>query len=342
MTDKSIKKILIIKLRGIGDVVLSTVVLDSLLNFFPEAKIDYLTDKPSVSWLKGLPQVNSVLIYPRSGIFKKLALIAEIRKRNYDIVFDFYSNPSTAQITFLSGAKYRIGFPYRGRKYGYNLYGPHERGKFHAAELHLETLKAVGIPVNDHSALHFHFGKEDERFAEEFLERNNLKDKIIAGISPTGGWQSKRCPPEKLAELSKALNKRYNIPLLILWGPSEYEDAIRIKKTVGDDAYLAPPTTIEQMAALMKKCAFIVANDSGPMHISTAIDTPVLSLHGPTNPLHQGPYGNRHEYLILNDLDCIMCNLLECPKNQECFREIPENLFLTKIDILINKNSIRI
>lgn len=342
MTDQSIKKILIIKLRGIGDVVLSTVVLDNLLNFFPEAKIDYLTDKPSAAWLKGLSQVNSVLTYPKSGIIKKLGLIAEIRKRKYDIVFDFYSNPSTAQITFLSGAKYRIGFPYRGRKYAYNLYGPQERGKYHAAELHLEVLKSVGIPADDNPRLHFYFGKEDERFAEEFLERNNLNGKIFAGISPTGGWQSKRCPPEKLAELARALNKKYDIPLLILWGPSEYEDAIRIKETVGDDAYLAPPTTIEQMAALMKKCAFIVANDSGPMHISTAIDTPALSLHGPTNPLHQGPFGDRHEYLILNDLDCIMCNLLECPKNQECFRDIPENLFLTKIEILLNKNSIRI
>ncbi len=342
MTDKAIKKILIIKLRGIGDVVLSTVVLDDLLNFFPEAKIDYLTDRPSANWLKGLPQVNAVLTYPKSGILNKLKLIAEIRRKKYDIIFDFYSNPSTAQITFLSGAQYRIGFPYRGRKYAYNLYGPYERGKYHAAELHLEALKSVGIPVNNNSSLHFYFSKEDERFAEEFLERNNLIGKIFAGISPTGGWQSKRCPPEKLAELAKSLNKRYNIPLLIFWGPSEYEDAIKIKEIVGDSAYLSPPTTIEQMAALMGKCTFIVANDSGPMHISTAIGTPVLSLHGPTNPLHQGPYGSKHEYLVLNELECIMCNLLECPKNQECFRDISEKLFLTKIEILLNKNSIRI
>ncbi|MGK9475941.1 glycosyltransferase family 9 protein [Melioribacter sp. OK-6-Me] len=342
MTDKAIKKILIIKLRGIGDVVLSTVVLDDLLNFFPEAQIDYLTDKSSANWLKGLTQVNTVLVYPKSGMLNKLKLITEIRKKKYDIVFDFYSNPSTAQITFLSGAEYRIGFPYRGRKYAYNLYGPNERGKYHAAELHLEVLKSVGIPVKNNSKLYFYYSKDDENYAEEFLLRSNLNDKVIAGISPTGGWQSKRCPPEKLAELVRTLNKKYNIPLLILWGPSDYEDAIKIKEIVGDSAHLSPPTTVEQMAALMSKCAFIVANDSGPMHISTAIGTPVLSLHGPTNPLHQGPFGSKHEYIVLNELECIMCNLLVCPKNQECFRDISEKLFLTKVEILLNKNSIRI
>ena len=114
---KSVNKILIIKLRGIGDVVLSTIVLDNLREDFPEVSIDYLTDPPSKPGLEGLQHINNVLAFPKNGLWQRLKLFLQIRRSNYDLVFDFFSNPTTAQITFLSGAKYRVGFPYQGRKY---------------------------------------------------------------------------------------------------------------------------------------------------------------------------------------------------------------------------------
>ena len=109
--DKSkIKNILIIKLRGIGDVVLSTIVIDNLKTDFPDAKIDYLVESPSAPGLSGIKQINRVLIFERLNFFSKVSLAKSIRKNHYDLVLDFFSNPSTAIITYFSGAKHRMGF----------------------------------------------------------------------------------------------------------------------------------------------------------------------------------------------------------------------------------------
>ena len=143
--DKSkIRRILCIKLRGIGDVILSTVVFDNLLKEFSDAKIDYLTEPPSKAALEKLSFLNEIILYKKNESLAGLKTISKVFLNKYDLVLDFYSNPRTAMITYFSRAKYRAGFPYRGRTYAYNLFGPAERNKFHAAQLHLEYLKSIG------------------------------------------------------------------------------------------------------------------------------------------------------------------------------------------------------
>ncbi len=339
MINKSIvKKILIIKLRGIGDVVLSTIVLDNLKSDFPDATIDYLTDPPSIPALEGLPNVNRVLLFPRNSTWGRIKLMNKIRNQKYDIVFDFFSNPSTALITFISGSKYRIGFPYKGRKYAYNHYGPEERSKYHAAILHLETLKKLSL-TSTNKNLHFYIDKNDKMLAEKFIIESNLKNSFLVGISPSGGWASKKCDPDVFAKIGNEVVKKYNAKILILWGGSDKNDAEEIHKLI-PGSFLAPPTSIREMAAFIERCDILLANDSGPMHISTAVDTPVLSIHGPTDPKLQGPFGEKHEWINYAELDCIICNLLECPRNHECFRELPLERVLTKVDLLIRKNKL--
>jgi len=94
------------------------------------------------------------------------------------------------------------------------------------------------------------------------------------------------------------------------------------------------------MGALISGCNILIANDSGPMHISAAIGTPTLSINGPTNPRLQGPYGSKHEWIRLDELECIECNLLECPRNHECFKDLPDEKIIEKVDLLIKKNNI--
>jgi len=339
MIDKNIKSILIIKLRGIGDVVLSTIVLDNLKQYFPVAQIDYLTDLSSKPVVDGLPQVNSVITFPKDSLFERIKLIYKIFRKKYDLVLDYFSNPSTALITYLSKAKFRVGFPYRGRKYAYNLFGPAERGKYHSAILHLKTLENIGIDT-PYKNLYFYISEDDIKFADNFFNSQNLSNKFVVGISPSGGWKSKKCDPEKFSEIANSLKNKYNCEILILWGPGDFDDASLINKLV-PGSIIAPKSNINQMGALIRKCDVLIANDSGPMHISTAVGTPVLSLHGPTNPYHQGPFGSQHEFIILENLDCIMCNLLNCPKNHECFKNIDVEIILNKFDILLNKNRIR-
>jgi lipopolysaccharide heptosyltransferase II len=341
LNKEKIKKILIIKLRGIGDVVLSTIVIDNLRKDFPNAHVDYLVEKPSEPGLLGLKEINNVLLFERNSFWKKVSLIFQIRKIKYDLVLDFFSNPSTALITYLSGAKYRVGFPYRGRKYAYNLFGPEERGKYHSAQLHLETLKLLGLNYS-YKELHYFINLSALHVAEKYLNKNFIENNFVIGICPTGGWASKKCDPEKFAEIANALMDKFNAKIFIIWGKSDEEDAFKIHSLLGEKSFIAPETTIQELAAMISRCKILIANDSGPMHIATAVGTPVLGLFGPTNPYTHGPFGEKNDWIRLDDLDCIECNLLECPKNHECFKNIPVGLVIDKVSNLIQKNRLKV
>jgi ADP-heptose:LPS heptosyltransferase len=332
-----ISKILIIKLRGIGDVVLSTIVFDSIRNEFPSAKIDYLTEKPSDQILRNFNFLNDVLLVNRKSIKNRVKTALKIKKSKYDLVLDFFSNPTTAQITFVSGARYRAGFPYKGRKYAYNLFGPEERGKYHAAELHIEFLRKIGINITA-KRLEYNLVKSDISFVNNYLNGITLSGSSLVGLSPSGGWESKRCTPEKFAEIADAVIDKFDSDVILLWGPEDKSDVDKIIKLMKNEVICAPETSINQMAAFISKCDLFIANDSGPMHISTAVGTPTLSLHGPTSPLLQGPYGEKHDWIRIDELDCIECNLLECPKKKECFNHLPIERVLEKIEKLFNFN----
>ncbi len=316
---EKIKKILCIKPRGIGDIVLSTIILENLHAYFPGVKIDYLTESFAKQAVEHNPLVHKVITMGKKEFL--LRVVFQIRKEKYNMVLDLWSNPKTAQITFLSGAQYRIGFGYRGRKYAYNISAADDRGDHHSAEHNLELLKFIGIPIISKN-ISFQYDKISEKSASIFIEEKQLTGKTIIGIIPAGGWVSKRCNKEKWVEICKAFTGKFDVIFLILWGPGDEEDADYIVSELKEKGILAPPTTIPAMAALMKKCKAIISNDSGPMHIAAALNVPTIGLFGATDPEKHGPYSKNSGYVIKDDLHCIICNKLECPYNQECMKEL--------------------
>jgi len=330
--DKSrIKKILCIKPRGIGDVVLSTIVIDNLKAHFPSATIDFLTELFAKPALEFNPNINKILTMEKKEFPLKVAF--KIKKEKYNLILDLWSNPRTAQITFLSGVKYRAGFAYRGRKYAYNIPATSGRGKGHAAEHNLELLKAIGVPVVSKHIQYF-TSEEDDNFAKHFIENNFSKSKKVVGIIPSGGWESKRCDAVKWVEICKAISERYKAKFLIIWGPGDEKDSEFIKNNLPELAVIAPETNLRQMSGLIKNCNLVLANDSGPMHISAALGIPTLGIFGPTNPKNHGPYSPNSDYVNKEDLFCLMCNKLVCPYKHECMLQLPVENVMEKVKII--------
>ncbi len=337
---EKVRRILCIKLKGIGDVILSSIVLENLRKDFPGAKIDFLTERPSEPLLKGSPYINETIVLKKLSFPAAIAFYWGLIVRRYDLVLDLYSNPRTAMMTYISGARYRAGFPYRGRAYAYNLYGPVERDKYHAGTLHLELLKSIGI-TGESENFAISIPADSSEFAESFFNEKFCKDDFVFCISPSGGWDSKKCTTEKLLDICKSLLNEYKCKLLLVWGPDDEAQVNGIISTLVDDRIIkAPFTDITRMGALMKRCDIVIANDSGPMHLAVALNLPVLSIHGPTNPNLQGPYGPKNEWVRLDELDCIACNLLVCPKKKECFNNLPFERINSKIQTLMGKNGI--
>ena len=115
-----ISKILVIKLRAIGDVLLSSVVLKNFREAFPGRQIDFLTEKPCREVVEGNPYLDDVLVFDGHRD-SALALILMVRRRKYDLVLDLFGNPRSAILTYLSGAKYRVGYRFGWRRYCYNI-----------------------------------------------------------------------------------------------------------------------------------------------------------------------------------------------------------------------------
>lgn len=337
MKIENIKKILIIKPRGIGDVVLSTILFKNIKNAFPDSQLDYLTERVSSHLLKNIELLDNVLIFYNSSLSNKLKTISLVYKNKYDLVIDLYGNPFTAQITYFSFAKYRLGYPLRGRKYAYNLFGPEERNNYHSAEINLNILKALDIPISNYE-INIPLPIEMLNYAEEYFKIFNKK--FIIGICPTGGWESKRIKPSIFVKLIKQLEIKYDAEFLLLWGPGDENDVQEIFKSCNNNVKLAPKTNILELSGLINRCALVIANDSGPMHISAALGVPTLAIHGPTNPKLQGPYGQKHSYIRKEDLHCIGCDLLVCKYKQECFNELSIEDIINEVNLLIIKNKI--
>jgi ADP-heptose:LPS heptosyltransferase len=259
-----------------------------------------------------------------------------IRKEKYDIILDLWSNPRSAQITFLSGVKYRVGYAYRGRKYAYNIFASSDRGAHHSAEHNLELLKALEVPVIS-KKIYFTVSESDNNSGIDFIKRNFAPGTNIAGIIPSGGWPSKRCDAVKWVEICKALNEKYKMRFLILWGPGDEQDSEFINNKLPDMTVLAPATSIVQMAGLINNCDLIIANDSGPMHIAAALGVPTLGLFGPTDPKFHGPYSENSDYVIKEDLFCIICNKTQCPYKHECFVDMSVESVVQKAGALMPK-----
>lgn len=329
-----IKKILCIKPRGIGDIILSTIVLENLHYYFPNAQTHYLTEEFAKDAISSHPLVTKVLSYKKNDSI--ISIIRSIRKEKYDIVFDLYSNPKTAQVTFLSGAKYRIGYAYRGRKYAYNIKSEIGRGESHSAEHNLELLRAAEIPIIS-KKIKFYLTKNSENFANSLINKKIREDNLI-GIIPSGGWDSKRCPKERWVQIINKIAEKIYASFLILWGSEDLEDAQYIISQA-KNTILAPKTDLMQLAGLISKCNLVIANDSGPMHLSAALGIPTLGLFGPTDPEKHGPYSENGDYVIKSDLHCIICNKLICPYNKECFNELDIDEIISKSIKLLKLNA---
>jgi len=265
----------------------------------------------------------------------------QVRKNKYDLIIDLFVNPRTAIITMFSGAKFRIGYPFKWRRLAYNILVPSRKHEHHNVEFNLDALRTIGVPIQSTLPL-FYLNKESENFANEFLKRHHISKNKFITINVGGGWEIKKWKTEKFIELCQMIRGKLQIEVVVLYGLSEKADAEKISSS--SKAIIAPQTSLHEMAAIMKESLLLVTNDSGPMHIAAAMDVPTLAIFGPTNPRAQGPYGNISEIVRNEKLECLECNLTKCPIvdpvsgiGNPCMNKLDADTVFQKLLTLISK-----
>ena len=323
---RPVRSVLVIKPRAIGDVVLSTVVLPNLRAAFPGARIAFLTERAAGDIVRDNTFVDEPIVFDREKD-SFLDLLRRLRRERYDLVFDLFCNPRSAQMTFATGAPVRVGYPFRGRAWAYNVHVETRADRVHNTEFNLDALSALDIPLIERR-LCFPLPEDRlERMAAVTAEFRTRGGPLIA-LNPSGTWGSKRWGLQHFARLGDMLVEALDASIVLLWGPGEEGDVETIRSAMRHPASAAPPTGIGELGALLAQCDYTISNDSGPMHISAAVGTSTLGIFGPTNPLLQGPFGARCAWVRLDGLDCLGCNLTRCEIGNICMRDLTEETVL--------------
>lgn len=331
MSSAPVRRILIIKLRAIGDVIMATPVIENLRAAYPDAEIDFLTERPCYPIVKNHPDLNEVIVFNRShisnlpwhaGLRENLKFIKRLRANRYDLVFDLFGNPRSALLALATGAPVRVGFEFRGRKYAYNKVISPRGDQVHEVLFNLDALGGLGLPIET-TRLYYEIDDISAAFAESFWSENRIVGQTVVGINASGGWYTKRWPLKSFAQLADTLADESRCKILLFWGPGEKPDAEQIAAQMQHDALLIPATDLGKLAALLVRVDMLVSNDSGPMHLAAAVGTPVVGIYGPTVPELQGPWGEQHAIVQKNGLACLGCNGVTCKiQTHDCMEKL--------------------
>ncbi len=317
-------RILLIQLRRIGDVLMTTPALAALRAAYPEARISYLTEAPCNQLFSYDPHVDEVLVYPRkASLREQLSLLRGLRAQRFDLVVDFFSNPRTAVITRCTGARRRVGFDFQGRRWGYTdpvrLNGAAPYSAAHKAAL----VECLGVRVPSLTP-RVYLGDQERAYARQQLRALGVgpADPLVA-LCPVSRRSYRTWPAERYACLADFLIERYGAKVMLIWGPGEEAFATAVRKdmvhrTLPD----YPMPTLLQLAALLERAGLFVGNDGGPRHLAIALGRPTLTVFGkdfastwtpPAMPMHR---------TIEYDPGCkASCHYPHC--GEECIRDVP-------------------
>lgn len=286
-----IHSILIIQLCPFGDVLLNTSYLDALRRKFPDSRIDFLVSQPYDSVLYKHPALSELVTFKKSKgiayVWERIKVFYRVFARHYDLVIDQQCGTGSGQIVLFSGAKFRLGFADSKFAPVYNLVA--QRGeKRYSASTKFDVLAPLGISEEPYN-LYYYIKPESYTYIENWLLEQGLAKQGFICFSPGSPAQRKIWDLASFAELADRLQAETSLPIVIIWAPDEIEDARKVQSLMKTKAIFAPPTTLNQGAALLKSTKLLICNDGGINHISVATQTPSLAIFGPTSAINWSP-----------------------------------------------------
>ncbi|MFZ1502997.1 MAG: putative lipopolysaccharide heptosyltransferase III [Nitrospira sp.] len=322
------QNILIIKLRHIGDVLLSTPVLRGLRAEFSHARLTVLVNRGTEGVLANNPDVNEVLCLEKGPWQAQLKFVQMLRGRAFDAVVDLTDGDRSAVISLATGAPVRIGFnaEHRWRGLLYSTVAKPRPTDQHRVDYDLCALRALGLdPKPGTPALYT--SPADEQVVETWMRESGLLSAqgspLLVLLQPGARYSLKVWPHERFAQLADRLADRFGCRILLGGDQREREVAEQVaRKTRCAPTVVAGKFSLLQFAALVKRCALFVGNDGGAMHIAATMGTPVVALFGPTYPQRWGPRGGPAQ-VIYKGLDCRACYHPTCLRGDEsCMQQI--------------------
>jgi heptosyltransferase-2 len=338
------KRILIVRTDKIGDVLLSTPVIKALRDNYPDAYIAMMVSSYARDIVAGNPYLNEVIIYDKDSTHKgwldSIEFANNLRGKRFDLALILHPTNRVHLLTFFAGIPRRIGYD---RKLGFLLtdWIKHTKqlGEKHELEYNLDLIRYLDIEPKDKS-LFMPIRLDSEKWVKELLRENAIgEDDRLSVIHPGASCPSKIWPNERFAEIADALVERYGFKILVVAGLRDIAIAQAVIGHMHHPAInLGGRTSVSELASLLKKCSLFISNDSGPVHIASAVGTPVISIFGRNqkglSPLRWGPLGLR-DRVLHKEVGCIQCLAHNCKKEFACLKAVTAEEVLKVVDEIL-------
>jgi heptosyltransferase-2 len=339
------KKILVIGVNWVGDTVLSLPAMRGLRRLFPGVHIGCLAKAFLGGLLREIPDVDEVIPYhTRTGFNRwadELRMVRALRRRRFDVALILPRSLRSALVAYLAGIPVRVGYVDEGRGFllTHGIARTDSLLRLHRTEYYLHLIECMGgvaegdVPV-------IKVAPELRRWAHRYLRSCGMEDiRPLVGFNPGATYGSAKCwDPFRFSALGTRLCREHGAGILIFGSQGERELAAMIARGIeGKAVNLAGSTTLPQLAALMGSCDVVVTNDTGPMHISAAVKTPVVAIFGSTDPVSTGPRGNGH-IIVRKDVSCSPCLKRVCPIDHRCMDLISTGDVLEALNRIIGRD----
>jgi predicted lipopolysaccharide heptosyltransferase III len=303
-----VRRILVVRLRSIGDTILSTPSLIALKRFLPDARIDILLEDWVAPVLDGFDAVDSVLTVSRKEKKTRIETAWQIHRNRYDVAFNLHGGTTATFFVRASGAKYRVGF----ENYQYNFLYTHlvpsplefwQTQHAHSAEQQLALLGFVGVPVKDKPKSRLVVSEKNAEEMDLFLHVHGIDDEELALIHPAAAFEAKQWSVEKFAEVIDYLAARniFSVAVASLEEKHIIEELSRKTLTV---FHGFTDLTLPEITALASRAKIFVGNDSGIAHIAAAVNTPTVVIFGSSNINHWRPWTNAPNEIVYAQKVC--------------------------------------
>ncbi len=322
------KRILVIKISALGDIILSIPSIRALREKFPDAWISVLVGRKSRGILRNCPYVNDTLVYEPSssrwhfsGLFKMARILA---KEDFDIVVDLQNNKVSHLLGFLSGARIRAG--HNNRKWAFFLNRRAKESDASAVsplEHQFRVLRLLGLEHFDKRLELWTREEEDENIRRLLESEWVAPHQTLVGINPGSSlrWPTKQWPIENFSKLCDELAHR-NIRVVITGSAEDGPTCERLfQMTRNKPINAIGKTSITELTALVRRCQVFVSSDSAPMHIASSLDVPLVALFGPTDPRRHLVGPTRYQ-VFWKEIHCSPCYLRHCPIGLICMKKI--------------------
>ena len=328
------RRILIIKPSALGDIVHALPILHLVRLRWPTAHIAWMVNPAFAGLLDGNPDLNEVIRFDRRqygsawwnpvSLCRLLQFLWGMRQRKFDLTLDLQGLLRSGLISWITGARRRVGFANarEGASFCYTEKIDVGTAEQHALDRYLALSAAMGC------------GTEPVKFV---LPRAPLPAEMLPAVRepyavllPATNWETKRWPIGYFAQLVEPLAQRFGLQTVVAGGTDAVEMAADIRRLSGMEIHsLAGKTTLPQLVTLLEGASVVIANDSGPMHIASALDRPLVTMFGPTNPVRTGPF-RRMESVVRLEIVCSPCYSRGC-SHGSCLKWLGVEVVLSQI-----------